>query len=179
MSRIVYYAAISVDGFIAASDGNVHFLAPFDPMALGYAEFFAKVQAVVLGRATYDQLLTFGPWPYPGRRGLIVTTRPLAELPEATRTVTPAELPEALARLRAETPGEVWIVGGGQTARACLDAGLIDELELYVVPCLVGAGIPLFAPSSQLLPLRLLATQSFASGVTMLRYAVEPRPGSG
>jgi dihydrofolate reductase len=172
MARIVYYAAVSIDGFIADRNGNVGWLEPFNAPELGYEEFLARVQAVVLGRATYEQSMTFGPWPYPGRRGLIVTTQPISAPPDQTRAVTPAELPAALAQLEAETEGVIWIVGGGRTARLCLTAGLVDELELYVVPCLLGAGIPLLEPSRAAVQLRLVSTRTFANSVTMLRYAV-------
>lgn len=173
MARIVYYAAVSADGFIADREGNVRWLEPFNPSELGYEAFLATVQAVVLGRVTYEQMQTFGPWPYPGRKGLVVSSRPIGALPEQTRAVTPAELPRALAALRDEVEGVVWIVGGGQTARACLDAGLLDELELYVIPRLIGSGIPLLAPTQAAVSLRLLSTRGFANGVTQLRYAIE------
>src|SRR5262245_58918929 len=130
MPRTVYYSAVSVDGFIATSDGGVAWLEPFQSPDLGYEAFLATVGAVVLGRATYEQSLTFGPWPYEGRSGLVVTSRPIANLPPNIRAVTAAELPAALRELRAAAKGDTWIVGGGQTARACLDAGLLDELEL-------------------------------------------------
>jgi dihydrofolate reductase len=170
MSRTVYYAAISLDGFIATLDGGVAWLDPFNSPDLGYEPFLAKVGAVVLGRATYEQALTFGPWPYPGRRGLVVTSRPVSALPPDVRAVTLAELPAALRALRASVAGDTWIVGGGQTASACLDAGLIDELELYLVPRLLGDGIPLLARQPAALTLRV--ARAFPSGVVMLRYAV-------
>src|SRR5262245_40539482 len=134
MSRTVYYAAISVDGFIATPDGGIGWLDPFNAPELGYDQFFAGVGAVVLGRTTYDQGLTCGSRPYACRQGLVVTSRPSAELPPGVRSVGADALPAALRELRACAHGDVWIVGGGQTARSCIDAGLIDELELYVVP---------------------------------------------
>jgi dihydrofolate reductase len=172
MNRTVYYAAVSADGFIARTDGGVEWLDPFNSADLGYDAFLARVGAVVLGRTTYDQALTFGPWPYPGRDALVVTTRAIADLPGRTAAVTPDALPDALAALRRRADGDVWIVGGGQTARACLAAGLVDEVELYVIPRLLGAGIPLFSPVDELVGLRLLETRTFASGVVMLRYVV-------
>jgi dihydrofolate reductase len=179
MARTVYYAAVSADGFIATTDAGVAWLDPFDSVDLGYEAFFARVGAVVMGRVTYEQSLTFGPWPYPGRGGLIVTQRAVADLPAGVSAVAPADLPQALATLRAGSPGDLWIVGGGRTARACLDAGAIDELELYVVPRLLGAGIPLFGPRAGLVPLRLIETRAFANGIVMLRHAVEPGPRPG
>jgi dihydrofolate reductase len=165
--RTVYYAAVSADGFIADASGGVAWLDPYNSPELGYEAFLAGVRAVVLGRATYEQALTFGPWPYPGRAGLVVTSRPIANLPDGVRAVTPAELPAAMPRV----PGDTWIVGGGRTARRCLDAGLVDELELYTIPCVLGAGIPLLAPGP-MLALTLAETRRFTSGIVMLRYRV-------
>jgi dihydrofolate reductase len=169
--RTVYYAATSLDGFIADVEGGVGWLERYNASELGYEAFLAKVGAVVLGRATYEQSLTFGPWPYEGRRGLIVTSRPIDGLPEGVRAVTTGELPAALADLRAQTTGEVWIVGGGKTARACVEAGLVDELELYVVPRLLGRGIPLLGERG-VESMKLLETRAFENGVVMLRYAL-------
>lgn len=188
MPRTVYYAAISADGFIATTDGGVAWLDPFHSPELGYEEFLAGVGAVVLGRATYEQALGFGPWPYAGRSGLVVTSRAIADLPGGVRTVAVDELAAAVQELRATTAGDVWIVGGSKTARACLDAGVIDELELYAVPRLLGAGIPLFELRDGENPelgdrtdyglLRLVQTRAFSNGVVMHRYAVEQRATS-
>lgn len=175
MPRIVYYVAVSVDGFIAAKDGGIAWLDPFNSPELGFEAFLAKVGAVVIGRTTYDQTLTFGTgaWPYQGRRGLIVTARPISGLPDRVSAITAAELAPTLAKVRAETDRDVWIVGGGKTARACLDAGLVDELELYLIPRLLGDGIPLFERRDALTRVRLLETRAFSNGVVMVRYAVE------
>lgn len=167
--RTVYYAAASVDGFIADAAGGVSWLDPFNSPELGYEAFLEKVGAVVLGRATYEQSLTFGPWPYPGRQALIVTSKPISNLPPLARAVTPDALPAAVRAF--DTPKDRWIVGGGKTARSCLDAGLIDELELYVVPRLLGTGVPLFAGGPQLTALRLLETRAFGNGIVMQRYS--------
>jgi dihydrofolate reductase len=175
MSRIVYYVAVSADGFIASRDGRVDWLERFQSPELGYEAFLAGVGAVVLGRATYEQSLTFGPWPYPDRRGLVVSSKPIAELPPEVRVVTAAELPRALEALRSEVRGDVWIVGGGRTARACLAAGLLDEIELYLVPRLLGDGIPVFERHERFVALRCLEARAFENGIVQVRYAVEGR----
>ena len=173
MPRTVYYVAVSIDGFIADKDGGVGWLEPYNSPDLGYESFLERVGAVVIGRSTYEQMQTFGPWPYEGRSGLIVTRRPLPNPPPLVRAVTVAELPSALAKLRIESSRNVWIVGGGQTARECLSSGLVDELELYVIPTLLGAGIPLLSLGTTHIPLRLLETHSFPNGITKLRYKVQ------
>ena len=173
MERSVYYAAVSADGFIATKDGGVEWLEPFQSSELGYESFLATVTAVVMGRATYEQSLTFGPWPYPGRRGLVVSRHPITALPAGVTAVQPSELHAALVTLREQASGVLWIVGGGRAARACLDRGWIDEVEFYVVPRLLGDGIPLFERRDGFVRLRLLETRAFSNGIVMIRHAVE------
>jgi dihydrofolate reductase len=175
MARTVYYAAVSADGFIATKSGGVEWLEPFNSPELGYESFLATVGGVVLGRATYEQALTFGPWPYPGRRGLIIASRAIDGLPEGTRAVTPALFGSAFAELRAAAKGDVWVVGGGRAAALCLELGLIDELELYVVPRLLGEGVPLFASGQRWVELELLETRTFTNQLVKLRYRVDRR----
>jgi dihydrofolate reductase len=172
MGRIVCYAAVSADGFIADADGGVAWLDPFNSPELGYEAFVDGVGAVVLGRRTYDQALTFGPWPYVGKAGLVVTSQPLSSLPDRTQAVTPADLPAMLAALRDDTPSDVWIVGGGRTARLCLDAALIDALELYRVPLLLGDGVPLFARLQRRRWLELRDTRTFENGLLRECYSI-------
>ena len=174
MQRTIYYAAASVDGFLAKADGDVSWLDPFNSPELGYEAFLSRVGAVVLGRKTFEQAQRFGPWPYPGRLGVVVTgRRSVAGLPDGVRTAALGDLAAVIGALRARSAGLVWIVGGGETAGACLERGLIDELELYVVPVVLGGGIPLFGRGGgSVRSLEMLATRPFSNGVAMLRYRV-------
>lgn len=172
VSRTVYYAAMSLDGFVAAADGGLAWLDPYNTPPLGDPKFLSKVGALVLGRTTYDQSLGFGPWPHRGKRGLMVTSRPITGLPEGLRAVSLSELSSAVRQLAGEVVGDVWIMGGGRTAGACMSAGLIDELELYVVPHILGHGIPLLGGETSP-ALTLLEARSLRNGAVMVRYAVK------
>jgi dihydrofolate reductase len=174
MARNVYYVAASLDGFIADAEGGVGWLEPWGAEELGYEAFLAGVGAVVIGRTTYEQLPSLGPWPCGEREVLVVTTRPLAGARPRVSATTVAELGPRLAALRERARGDVWIVGGGQTARACVAAELLDELELYLVPATLGRGIPLLGEGPPI-ALRLLESHPFANGVVKLRYAIERR----
>ncbi len=101
-----------------------------------------------------------------------MTSRPGPDLPEGVRSVGASGLATALRALREAVSSDVWIVGGAKTARLCLEAGLVDELELYVVPRLLGDGIPLLARREALVELTLRETRAFANGVVMARYAL-------
>jgi dihydrofolate reductase len=145
--RVVYFAAVSLDGFIAADDGGVDWLSGLGEGDGGYDRFFAGVGSLVLGRTTFDQVLGWG-WPYGEKPAAVLTSSPLPEdAPASAFAASPSgDLTALVARLRESAPGAVWIVGGGRTANAFLQAGLLEEVELGVMPILLGSGIPLFPP---------------------------------
>lgn len=173
MRPALLYIAASLDGFVARSDDRLDWLpVPSAGEDYGYAEFLARVDTLVMGRRTYEVTRSFGAWPYAGRRTFVLSrTRAETADPEVTFT---AEDPAALVRrLRAEPGRGLWLVGGGESLRPILAAGLVDEIILTLVPIVLGAGRPLFLPQDRSLPLRLLGTTSFPDGLVQLRYAVE------
>jgi dihydrofolate reductase len=141
--RVVYYAAATADGYIAAADGDVEWLSDFAGVG-GYDEFFAGVGSLVMGRTTFDQVLGWG-WPYGEKPAAILTSTPLpATAPASAFAWDGSEAEGLVERLRGEAPGGVWVVGGGKTAGLFLAEGLLDEVELTVLPLLLGRGIPLW-----------------------------------
>lgn len=174
MGRIRIYVAISADGFIAASDGSVDFLASFDPNAYGYDAFSAQVGAIVMGRRTFEFIRAFGDWPYADKASFILCSTPPVDLPDNARFVRTG-IRDALKAARAATPKDIWIVGGAATMRACLDIGAVDLIELFVVPTLIGSGLPLLADLAQPVPLALETLETFQDGVVKLAYRPLPR----
>ncbi|WP_144184887.1 dihydrofolate reductase family protein [Elioraea rosea] len=169
MSRpeVIASLATSADGFVAEAGGGFDFLLPYDPSALGFDAFLAGIDTVLMGRTTFEHVLAMGPWPYGGKRGVIVTSREAA-LPEGVIAIPPepAALAPALASLGAR---RVWNVGGPRTLAFSHAAGLLDRLELHVVPVALGAGISLgFAPAS----LALEEATTVPLGVARLRWRV-------
>jgi dihydrofolate reductase len=164
--------AISLDGFIASPDGNVHWLEAYDPYQVGFGEFLGSVGAIVMGRRSYEQMLTFGPSPWDGKRTIVITRRPLKDA--AAATTASADPVDTIAdRLAVDTtPGDVWVFGGGEVARAFLAAGRLDTLELCIVPHLIGQGIPLFGGGTQPSNLRLTRSRQYPNGLVCLDYDV-------
>lgn len=169
------YVAVSVDGFIATADGGVEWLNAFEAAGedYGFDAMLAAVDTIVLGRTTYAQVLTFGDWPYPGQRTLVWTRSPL-DAPAPPKTVAFSGDAAALAaELRRRcAAGDVWVNGGGRAVRGLLDAGAVDELDLFVMPRLLGAGVPLFPPGEAPATLALAEHRAWPSGVVRLRYRV-------
>lgn len=134
MSQVIYYVAMSLDGFIAADDGSVGWLEsiPTTAQDLGYDSFFETVGAVVMGSVTYEQILDFGAYPYPNVESVVMTARQLAQ-PQGGKVTFSQEPVDAVIRsLKARHEKHIWLVGGGKLAAVADDAGLIDIYDLTV-----------------------------------------------
>ena len=168
MAQILGYIATSLDGYIADARGGVGWLDTFQNLESGYDAFFAGIRTVVLGRKTYDQALDFG-WPYGGRRGLVVTSRPVDGAPDG---VTPWHdgVTALIDRLRALEDGDVWVVGGAQLQQAMLEAGAIDRLDMFTVPVTLGDGVPLFPRSECRLRFELITAEALQGGLLRASY---------
>lgn len=176
-TEIRLYIAVSLDGLIASRDGGIDWLDPFSAEDVGFERFLRDVGTIVMGRRTYDQILGFGSWPYPGKRTVVLTSRPLPPGGPAAETWVgkPGDLASSL---RAESTGDVWLVGGARTAQAFLAANLVDRLEIHVVPLILGRGIRLFAPVAERRPLVLDDTVAYDNGIVRLTYVVAGGAGS-
>lgn len=171
------YVGLSLDGFIARTDGDIAWLdsCTFDgpDEDYGYQTFLDSVDVLVLGRKSFEKVLTFGDWPY-GSKPVVVWSQTGVEIPPAiSGTVerwsgTPAEIVE---RLSARGAQHLYI-DGGQTVQSFLRAGLISDIILSRLPILIGTGIPLFGPLVADVMLRHVKTRAYPSGLVQSRYEV-------
>ena len=169
MAQIAYYVAASLDGFIADAAGGVDWLPDGDPNDYGYAEFYAVVEALVMGRRTYDQAISFGEWPYPGKPAYVFTNSPPSEGPQGVRFVR-GNAVDLAQDIKDRHAGTVWLVGGANLADQFRQAGLIDEFFVFVIPTILGEGVPLFGGAGVHTPLDLDSAQTYANGMVQLRY---------
>lgn len=172
MARILGYIATSLDGFIATGDDGLDWLFRYDGMDLGphdYRLFIQKIRTVVMGRGTYDFLAADpSPWAYADQRALVVTSRPIDDPkgPLETRS----DIDALIAELRALDDGDVWMMGGGQLQMAFLERGALDEIEVYVIPEIIGGGRPLFPATGFEASPVLLSAQAMDRGCVRLHY---------
>jgi dihydrofolate reductase len=172
--RFVLNLAVSADGFLADAQGGVDWLKDFPAEDFGFDAFYETVDVCVLGRHTYEQSLTLGDgWGEDGVPAIIVTSRPIGDLPDGVETWR-GTVQGLAARLKADLLGDntVWVVGGAKVMTGFLEAGLVDRIELFVVPVKLGSGLPPFGPSGveALGRLRLATTETLDRGVTKLVY---------
>jgi len=169
--EVIYYVAASLDGYIATPDGGVDWLAPFENSGedYGYAEFYASVDALLMGRATYEKTLSFGAWPYEGKPCRVFSRQTLA-VPSPDVLISAAAPENVLHSLVQSGCRRAWLVGGGSLAAAFRQEGLLSEYIVSVIPVILGGGIPLFSPRGHSERLNLLESKSYTDGVVQLRY---------
>jgi dihydrofolate reductase len=171
MPETVYYVAASVDGFIATPDGGLDWLGPFESSGedYGYWDFYASIDAVVMGSRTYEQALGFPEWPYPDKPVRVASRRvlPAAGTNVVVTDCEPATLLGELAEKRAK---RVWLVGGGALAGSFAAAGLIDEYIISTIPVLLGTGVPLLGGCAASNTLRLVDSTTYPDGVMQVVY---------
>jgi len=167
------FVGTSLDGFIARKDGSFDFL-PDDPEPHGFEEFLASVDALVMGRNTYETVARFDEWPYGDTRVVVLSSRPV-DLSRAKGKVEQmgGEPAEVVAKLEASGARHLY-VDGGITVQRFLRAGLIQRLIVTRVPVLIGDGIPLFGALPRDVRLKHVATRSYPSGLVQSEYAVLP-----
>jgi len=169
MRPLSYFVASSLDGFIARVDGGIDWL--FTDADYGYTEFYASVDALVLGRATFDLAMSFPEYPYPGKQAYVFSsTRKESPRPDV-RFV--AEDPVGFVRRLKSEPGKkIWLVGGSRLAAPLLAAEEVDELVVSIHPVTIGRGVPLFPAREGESRWRLVSSASFPSGLAQLTYAL-------
>lgn len=177
------FIGTSVDGFIARTNGGLDFLPPGGGEPHGYAEFMETVDALVIGRKTFETVLAFDAWPYAEKRVFVLSTRKLAPAPAGAivehMSGDPADI---VSQLEARGIQHVY-VDGGVTIQRFLRAGLIQRLIITRVPVLIGDGIPLFGTLPHDVQLHHIATRHYPSGLVQSEYQVaaelDAEPESG
>jgi dihydrofolate reductase len=164
------FVGASVDGFIARPNHDLDFL-PEDCEPHGYDEFMASVDTLVIGRNTFEKVLTFGQWPYGQKRVVVLSSRPVDLSAAAGGVVEQMRgAPEDIvARLEASGARHAYI-DGGITIQRFLFAGLIQRMIVTRVPVLIGQGIPLFGGLPHDVKLRHVATRTYPSGLVQSEY---------
>ncbi len=166
------YIGTSVDGFIARANGDLDWL-PADPEPHGYDEFIASVDAIVIGRKTFETVLGFDSWPYGDKRVVVLSSSPIdfSGIVGGVVEQMGGEPADVVAQLAAIGVQHAYI-DGGITIQRFLRDGLIQRLIITRVPVLIGDGIPLFGALPHDVHLRHVATRHYPSGLVQTEYEV-------
>ncbi|SLM48750.1 Bifunctional deaminase-reductase domain protein [Nitrospira japonica] len=174
------FVGVSLDGFIARTNGDLDWLmgeGGGDSAEFGYNEFIAGIDAVVMGRGTFEKVLTFDKWYYGNKRVVVLSHRTLdlsvAQARGAVVDLMAGAPVEIVSRLTASGFRRLY-VDGGLTIQQFLRAGLIQRLIISRLPVLIGRGIPLFGSLEHDVRLRHLATHTYAGGMVQSEYRIDP-----
>ena len=171
------FIATSLDGFIARADGELDWLTGVQSASreqdYGYQEFIDAVDTIVVGRNTFELVLTFDTWPYSGKKVVVLSRRPNEIPPHLVDNVEWLSLPpqHLVGRLAAQGATHLY-VDGGKTIQGFIKEGLIDELTITRVPILIGTGVSLFGPLNHDVSLTHIATREFENGFVQSKYRV-------
>ncbi|MEM9472907.1 MAG: dihydrofolate reductase family protein [Pseudomonadota bacterium] len=170
------FMAVSLDGFIARTDGGLDWLMKQDTEGEdhGYDSFIASVDGIVMGRASFEKVLTFSDWPY--HKPVVVMSRTLgaADIPAKLRNKVALSTHEPK-QLMHELDRKGWkraYIDGGKVVQSFLGAGLVSDLTNTHIPKLIGTGLPLFCLLDRDIDLALIESRSFPFGLVTSKYRV-------
>lgn len=173
--RVRYSVAVSLDGFIAGPNGE-HDWIIMDP-TFDFGALFKQFDTLLLGRRTFEVARHGGGETMAGMQ-TIVFSRTLRQSDYPKVTIA-TNLVETITPLKEKPGKDLWLFGGGELFRSMLDAGLVDTIELAVVPILLSKGVPLLPPGTRSPSLRLIESKTLPSGIVQLRYSVMGKHGRG
>jgi dihydrofolate reductase len=170
MRKVKLFIATSLDGFIADKNGGIDWL--FTDQDYGYADFYASIDTTLTGYKTYEDLLGFGEFPYPGKTNYVFS-RHHQKADDNPVTFISDDIAAFVQHLKQQPGQDIWLVGGGQINEVLLQAGLIEELIVSIHPTILGEGRPLFAGRTQRQDLQLMGSKTFETGLVQLIYQVK------
>ncbi|MDX2470181.1 MAG: dihydrofolate reductase family protein [SAR324 cluster bacterium] len=171
MAKTILFITASLDGFIASKDGSVDWL--YSDQDYDYTDFYESLDLVVMGRKTFEQTLTFGPYPYQNKNSLVFTSKPEELKPKAEgydNIAFTSQSPLEFMGEASKGDQKIWLVGGGNLISQFIRNNLIDEFWIYLHPIILGKGLPLFQDLNKKQELQLIDTTPFSSGMVRLRY---------
>ncbi|HEV2490227.1 MAG TPA: dihydrofolate reductase family protein [Candidatus Acidoferrales bacterium] len=171
--KLSVFCGVSVDGFLARSNHALDFLDAGGQEPHGFDEFYASVDVIVIGRKTFEVVLTFDGWPYGKKQVIVLSSRPLdlSSVKGGVVEQMSGEPAEIVSQLKSRGFQHAYI-DGGNTIQRFLAAGCIDRLVITRVPVLIGAGIPLFGPVPGDIKLHHVATRSYKGGLVQSEYEI-------
>lgn len=176
MRKIILYIASSLNGKIAERDGSVSWLdrvPPPEDTDYGYASFYESIDTTLQGASTYDQIISWGiDFPYKDKKNYVLTRQKDREDTEFVSFIS-QDHTAFIEQLKQEQGKDIWLIGGGQVNTLLLNAGLIDEIIIFMMPIILNGGIDVFDGLPKETQLDLISSKSYSSGAVELIYNVK------
>lgn len=170
MPKTILYIAISLNGYIAKEDGSVDWLSSFNE-DYGYEKFLSTIDTIIMGRKTYQQVLTFGEWPYKGIRTYVFTHQKLKN--DNNVEFASGEIIQTINKIKKQSNKNIWLVGGAELITEFVKQQLIDEYQIFIMPVFLGSGISLLSEAVEINFKNFTKSKSYKSGVVELHLKTE------
>jgi dihydrofolate reductase len=170
MGKLILYIATSLDGYVARSSGAVDWL--FTDQDYGYEAFYETCDRLLMGRNTYEQIKSWGDYPYPDKQGFVFS-QTIQQDRDDNVTFVSSDLVSFVNNLKNQYGKDIWLVGGAAIAKTCLENNLVDKFILSIHPIILGEGIDLFPPPLPKINLKLEDLQVFNTGLVQITYQVD------
>lgn len=172
--KVTYYVASSLDGCIAKEDGDVSWLEELNISMeeTGYDEFYSTVDALVMGRNTYEMIVSFGQWPYGDKPVWVCTSKRIDSMDDCNLQNGKTPL-DAYNEAQAQGLNHMWLVGGGKLAASFLEEKLLTHLSISQMPIILGRGIRLFGDLQNSIRIERVGMEPHKSGFTQMDYLVK------
>ncbi|WP_018612404.1 dihydrofolate reductase family protein [Segetibacter koreensis] len=171
--KVVLYIAMSLEGFIAKRNDDISFLSIVEQKGqdYGYGDFIKTIDTVILGRKTYDKVLTLGiPFPHSDKKTFVITRT--AKPPSGNITFYTGNITNLVLSLKQEAGKNIFIDGGAEVVHEMMKQNLIDEFIISIIPIFLGEGIPLFKQGRPEKRLQLINSKTFEKGLVQLHYTI-------
>lgn len=172
--KVKLYIAASIDGYIARPDGSLDWLEGLpnpNKIDYGYHAFYKTIDTVIMGRITYEEVLSFDvDWPYANGKTYVVSSDRALNIKTKNTWLIPEDLVNKVTMIKDEEGKDIWLLGGGKLVTTFLNADLIDEMILFITPVILGEGIPLFPDKPKEATFELVEAKAYETGMTGLTY---------
>jgi len=169
--KVTYYVASSLDGYIAKEDGDVSWIEELNISMedVGYDEFYSAVDALVMGRKTYEMIVSFGQWPYGDKPVWVCSSNKITPIESSNMQAgsTPEEVYKAAKGMSIK---HLWIVGGGDLVSSFIESSLLTNVSLSLMPIILGSGIKLFGDIPSPLKIQKESQKEHKAGMVQLEY---------
>lgn len=173
MRKLKLYIACSLNGKIAAKDGSVEWLETMpnpEKLDYGYADFYKSIDTTIQGFKTYKQIIDWRiDFPYKESKNYVFTRNKKHQNTEHVEFISENHI-RFVNKLKAQKGKDIWLIGGGQINTIMLNAGLIDEIQVFIMPIILSDGIGLFEVLPKQTLLKLIGSKTYSSGVVELTY---------
>lgn len=174
MSKTVLFIATSIDGFIAKPDGNLEWLTSFPPPQkgdYGYSDLLQSIEATIMGRKTYEEIIGFGmTWPYKEYDSYVVTSDTNYLIKSENTFAVNGDLKDFILTRKKKAQKDIWLIGGGQLVTKFINEKILDKMIITIIPKILGEGIPLFPGKPAETNWKLMETIPYDTGAVTLIY---------